>query len=70
MTHKMGDIRADGFIFQCYQKRKLKSSGEIILRAQWRSPEKMEKWRVGNRLAQKAWYLRKKAERKARKATK
>jgi hypothetical protein len=65
----MGDIRADGFIFQCYAKKRLKS-GEIVLRAQWRSPEKMEKWRVCNRLAQKAWYLRKKAERKARKATK
>lgn len=69
MTHKMGDIRADGFIFQCYQKKKLKS-GEITLRPLWRSPEKMEKWRVTNRKAQRVWYRRKQAERRARKATK
>jgi len=62
MTHKMGDIRPkDGFIFQCYQKKRLKD-GTVTLRACWRSPEKMAKWRVGNRAAQRAWYRRQKLQ--------
>jgi hypothetical protein len=58
----MGDMRADGFIFQCYQKRRLKS-GKIVFRQQWRSPEAMAKYRVNNRQAQRNWYQKKKATR-------
>jgi len=59
----MGDVRADGFQFKCYQKHTLKS-GAVKLEEIWLRPEVMARFRKANRQANKNWGTRKAAERK------